>query len=95
MKGYWIVSADVTDLDKFKQYAANTPAVLNKFEGQFLARAGEFAAVEGNARSRNTIIEFPSYQQALDCWHSAEYQEVRDIRLGGAELGIVIVQGCN
>lgn len=94
MKGYWIVSADVTDLDKFKQYAAKTPAVLNKYSGQFLARAGDFTAVEGNGRSRNTIIEFPSYQQALDCWHSAEYQDVRAMRLGGAELDIVIVQGC-
>ncbi|MCF2947580.1 DUF1330 domain-containing protein [Paraglaciecola aquimarina] len=93
MKGYWVVRADVSDMEKFKQYAAIAPTIIDNFSGRYLARAGEFSAVEGSARSRNTIIEFPSYQQALDCWHSVEYQGARKIRLGVAELDILIVQG--
>lgn len=92
-KGYWMVRADVTDMEKFKEYASKTPAVLSEFGGKFLARAGKYELVEGNTRSRNTIIEFPSYEAALDCWHSSEYQSARSIRLGGGELDIVIVEG--
>jgi len=92
-KGYWIVRADVTDMEKFKEYASKTPKVLEKFGGQFLARAGKFELVEGNTRSRNSIIEFPSYEAALNCWQSDDYQRVREIRLGGGELDIVIVEG--
>ncbi|MGJ8680661.1 DUF1330 domain-containing protein [Paraglaciecola sp.] len=95
MKGYWVVSADIADMQKFKEYASQAPEIIQRFSGQYLARAGEFSAVEGEARSRSTIIEFPSYQQALDCWHSDEYQEVRAIRLGGADISIIVVQGCD
>lgn len=92
-KGYWMVRADVTDMEKFKEYASKTPTVLSEFGGKFLARAGKYELVEGNTRSRNTIIEFPSYEAALACWHSDDYQSARNIRLGGGELDIVIVEG--
>jgi uncharacterized protein (DUF1330 family) len=93
-KGYWIVRADVFDPEKFKSYAAKTPEALEKFSGKFLVRAGESILAEGSTRSRNTIIEFPSYQSAIDCWNSKEYQEAKMLRVGGAELDIVIIEGC-
>ncbi|AWB68183.1 DUF1330 domain-containing protein [Saccharobesus litoralis] len=93
-KGYWIVRADVTDMEKFKQYIAKTPAALAKFGGNFLARAGTHEVVEGSTRSRNSLIEFPSYQAALECWQSDDYQQARALRLGGAQLDIVIIEGC-
>jgi uncharacterized protein (DUF1330 family) len=92
-KGYWIVRADVTDVEKFKRYAAKTPEALKKFSGSFLVRAGETTVAEGSTRARNTIIEFPSYQAALDCFASEEYQSAKLLREGGAELDIVIIEG--
>ena len=92
-KGYWLVRADIVDAEKFKNYAAKTPAALAKFGGKFLVRAGESRLVEGSTRSRNTIIEFPSYQSAIDCWQSENYQSAKALRLGGAELDIVIIEG--
>lgn len=91
--GYWIVRADVTDMEKFKEYASRTPAAVEKFGGKFLARGGKYEVVEGSTRSRNTIIEFPSYESALACWDSAEYQDAKTYRIGGAELDVVIVEG--
>ena len=92
-KAYWLVRADVTDVDKFSAYAANVPGVLEAFGGQFLVRGGESTLVEGSTRSGNTVVQFPSYQSALDCWHSEAYQAVKKLRLGAAELDIVIVEG--
>ena len=44
-------------------------------------------------RQRNVVIEFPSYQAALDCWASEEYQAARALQKGGAEMDLVIIEG--
>lgn len=92
-KGYWIVQSDVSDFEQFKEYLARTPAAISKYEGKFLVKSGNSQLVEGASRSRNTIIEFPSYEQALACWNSQEYQSAREFRLGVAELDIVVIEG--
>lgn len=94
-KGYWIVQSDVSDFEQFKEYLARTPAAISKYEGKFLIKSGTSEIVEGTSRSRNTVIEFPSYAQALDCWNSEEYQNAREFRLGIAELDIVIIEGAD
>jgi uncharacterized protein (DUF1330 family) len=38
------------------------------------------------------MIEFESYEQALACYHSAEYQEAMSHRQGVAHAEIVIVE---
>lgn len=93
MKGYWIVKGDVTNPEGFKNYTALTPDVIAKFDGKFLVRAGEHKVVEGESRTRNTVIEFPSYQKAMECWESQDYQEAKKQRLGHANFDIVIIQG--
>lgn len=94
-RGYWIVKADVSDQEIFMEYAKRTQKILENYGGKFLARAGNYQAVEGSTRSRNTIIEFPSFELAINCWNSAEYQEVKLFRIGAAELDVVIVEGIN
>ena len=93
-KGYWLVRADIIDLEKFKAYASKTPDVLALFGGTFLVRAGKYELVEGSTRSRNTIIEFPSYESAIACWNSEGYQNAKKSRVGGADSDIVIIEGC-
>lgn len=92
-KGYWIVRADVTDQEQFKKYVAANAAPLKEYGARFLARAGRFEVPEGTTRTRNTIVEFPSYQAALDCWNSPEYQAAIKLRLPASQLDLVIVEG--
>jgi len=92
-KGYWIVRADVSDQDKFGEYAKRTPAAVEKYNGKFLVRAGNHECVEGTTRSRNTIIEFPSFKAAMDCWNSVEYIDAKSYRVDAAELDIVVIEG--
>jgi len=94
-KGYWIVRVDITDKDGFLRYVKENPVALEKYGAKFLARAGTFEVPEGTTRSRNTIVAFPSYQTALDCWNSKEYQKAKSYRENAAEIDIVIVEGCN
>ena len=92
-KGYWIVRLDITHVEPFQAYIAANGAVLAQYAAKYLARAGKFTVPEGNTRSRNTIVEFPSYQAALDCWHSAPYQAAKALREGACEIDLVIVEG--
>jgi uncharacterized protein (DUF1330 family) len=92
-KGYWIVRMDVNDRDGFAPYLAATPAALAKYGGRFLVRAGRYEVVEGATRSRNTVVEFPSYEAALACWNSPEYQAARALRLPAATADLVVVEG--
>jgi uncharacterized protein (DUF1330 family) len=92
-KGYWIVRADVTDLEQFKMYAAANAEALKKYGARFLARAGRFTVAEGTSRARNTVVEFPSYEAAVNCWNSPEYQAAVKLRLPVSTIDLVIIEG--
>lgn len=92
-KGYWIARVDVSDPEQYKAYVAANAESFSKFGARFLVRAGKFENVEGNNRSRNVVIEFPSYEVALACWHSPEYRRARDLRLSAASADVVVVEG--
>ncbi len=92
-KGYWIGRVDVTNPEGYKKYVAANGPVFAKYGARFLIRGGQFEAAEGEARARNVVIEFPSYQVARDCYHSSEYAEVMAYRKGAGVADILIVEG--
>jgi uncharacterized protein (DUF1330 family) len=92
-KGYWIVRVDITDMEQYKAYIAANAAPLSKFGARFLVRGGRYENPEGTSRARNAVIEFPSYQAAVDCWHSPEYQAVLKLREPVSTADLVIVEG--
>ena len=92
-KGFWIARIDVTDPERYKEYVAANAQPLRKYGARFLVRAGRFEIPEGSTRSRNVVIEFPSYQAALDCWNSPEYQEAIKLRQPVSTGDLVIIEG--
>lgn len=93
-KGYWIARVDVADPEKYKAYIAANAEPFRKFGARFLVRAGDFENPEGTSRSRNVVIEFPSYQAALDCWKSPEYQAAIALRASPVStIDLVIIEG--
>lgn len=92
-KGYWIARVDVYDAESYKKYAIANQVAFKKYGAKYLVRAGEFEAPEGVARSRNVVIEFPSYANALACWHSPEYKEAAEHRKGAAAIEAIIIEG--
>ncbi len=92
-KGYWIASGEVTDMEQYKQYVAANAAPFKEFGAKFLVRAGKFETLEGAARSRNIVIEFPSYQAAKDCWNSPGYQAAIKLRVGAANINLIVIEG--
>jgi uncharacterized protein (DUF1330 family) len=92
-KGYWVGRVDVNNDEGYKPYAAANPPIFRKFGGRYVVRGGKFEGKEGTSRSRNVVIEFPSYQAALDCYNSPEYQANIKIRQTAAVAEIIVIEG--
>jgi len=92
-KGYWVARVDVSDPEQYKAYVAANALAFRKYGAHFLVRAGPFETPEGTSRSRNVVIEFPSYQAAMDCWKSPEYQAAIQLRTSVSTIDLVIIEG--
>lgn len=92
-KGYWIGRVDVDDIDGYMKYVAANAAPFAEYGARFLVRGGKFEAPEGTSRSRNVVIEFPSYEAALACYKSDGYQAAKALRDPVSSGDIVIIEG--
>lgn len=92
-KGYWIARVDVRDTERYKDYVLTAKPAFERFGANFLARGGAVTELEGQSRARNVVIEFPSVQHAIDCYHSEEYQAAAKIRQDVADADMIIVEG--
>jgi uncharacterized protein (DUF1330 family) len=92
--GYVIAQLKVTNPENYKEYVAKVSEVVKKYDGEYLVRNGEYQVVEGEDNfPRLVIIRFPSYERALEWYHSDEYKPVKDIRLQNSEGSNIIVKG--
>jgi uncharacterized protein (DUF1330 family) len=92
-KGYWMAMVDVRDPETYKKYIeANAPAFA-KYGAKFIVRSGRYSNPEEPTGNRHVIIEFDSYETALACYDSPEYQEALKYRLATSAGRVVIVEG--
>jgi len=92
-KGYWIGRIDVADEAGYRAYIAANAEAFARYGARFLVRGGPFEAVEGTARSRNVVIEFPSLDAARACYLSPEYQAAKALREPVSVGDLVIIEG--
>ena len=92
-KGYWIGRVDVNDLEQYKRYVEANAAPFHEYGAKFLVRGGRFECVEGDSRSRNVVIEFPSYEQAMACYRSPGYQAAIELRAPASVIDLIIIEG--
>ncbi len=92
-KGYWMGMVDVTDAENYPRYIAANKAAFDKYGARFLVRGGQGQVCEGPAASRLVIVEFESYERALECYHSPEYQAALKLRQAYSNAHFAIVEG--
>jgi len=92
-KGYWIAHVDISDPEGYKAYQAANAAPFGKFGARFLVRGGTREVPEGKVRSRSVVMEFPSYDAALACYRSAEYQAAKKLRDGKSLADLLVIEG--
>jgi uncharacterized protein (DUF1330 family) len=93
VKGYWIVSVDISDPESYKMYVAENRSAVCKYGARFVIRGGKSQVVEGHGRSRIVVIEFKDYATALGCYRSPKYTKAIEIRKGSAVADIIIAEG--
>jgi uncharacterized protein (DUF1330 family) len=92
-KGYVIARAVVTNPTAWADYAAKAGEAMKKYGGTPIVRGGRCEVAEGEARSRNVVIEFASFDAARTYVHSPEYAAARKLRENAGIIDIVVVEG--
>jgi uncharacterized protein (DUF1330 family) len=92
-KGYVIGRITVTDPEQYAVYAKMATEAIRKYGGRPLVRGGRWEALEGEARPRNVVLEFPDYETASRYYYSEEYQAAKQQRLNAGIAELVLVEG--
>ena len=94
MAGYWIVrGAEIRDTDALQAYARLWPSIAAQFGAEVIAGKGQLETREGAHYSRQLIVRFDSYEQALACYDSAEYAPAKKLAQQAYERELAIVEG--
>ena len=98
MPAYWVARSKINDPVEYKKYTDLVPEIVRRYGGKVLARGGRYKINEGDVAfhrfGRHVVIEFPTMEDAVACFESAEYQRAAAFRRGGAgEVENVIVDG--
>lgn len=92
-KGYWVVRLDVHNQDRYHEYIEAATPAYKEYQAKFLIRGGAIVADEGNARSRNVVVEFESIETALACYNSDAYAKARKIRQELSDGEFIVIEG--
>ena len=95
-KGYWIsLYFKVDNKENLKKYAETVTPIIKNFGGVPLVRGGKHQTYNGDDFIRTVIWEFPSYEQALKCHKSKEYQAGWSLASETTTRHMQIVEGFN
>ncbi|SNB61663.1 Uncharacterized conserved protein, DUF1330 family [Arboricoccus pini] len=92
-KAYWLAQVDVADAEAYKAYITANAVAFRKYGARFLVRSGTARVVEGQARGRTVVIEFPDIAAANACYGSPEYQAAIALRRPVSTADVLIVEG--
>tara|TARA_B110000259_G_C13947788_1_gene375472 strand:- start:140 stop:436 length:297 start_codon:yes stop_codon:yes gene_type:complete len=96
MKGYWVaLYKKINNTENLKNYSTKVTPIIKSFGGKPLVRGGVYQCLEGQDFSRTVIWEFPSYELAIECHNSKEYQEGWMLAKNTTERDLQIIQGFN
>ncbi|MDP6440839.1 MAG: DUF1330 domain-containing protein [Pelagibacteraceae bacterium] len=93
-KGYWIsVYEKIEDPKILSEYAKKATIAIQGHQGNFLCRGGKNICLEGSAKPRTVIVEFPSFDLAKQAYDSSVYREAINILKGSVKRNLQIIEG--
>jgi uncharacterized protein (DUF1330 family) len=94
MAAYVIANVHVHDPERYEEYKKQAHAAIAAYGGRYLARGGTHTVLEGEwAPVRLVVLEFDSYDRALEWYGSQEYAPAKHLRQSISISQIVIVDG--
>lgn len=92
MAGLWIAHIDVTDEERYGTYVKGATEAIAAHGGTFVARGGRYEQLEGHDHPRNVVVRFDTYEAALACYHSEQYQAIVGDAIEGSNRSVVVVE---
>ncbi len=93
-KGYLVVCyREVRNSEKLKTYAELAPRAMLPRGAHILVRDGRVQAFEDGLAERTVVVEFPSFDEAIEAYKSPEYQAAVAALGDGAVRDLRIVEG--
>lgn len=93
-KGYLVVCyREIRNPEKLKTYAELAPRAMLPRGAKILARDGRVTAFEDGLAERTVLVEFASYEAALEAYNSPEYQAAVAALGDGAVRDFRVVEG--
>lgn len=94
MAAYVMVQLEITDPEKFKEYAALVPPTIEKFGGRYVVRGGEYEVLEGEwPQRRHVVLEFPSRAVARAWYDSEDYAPLKAMRFAASTGNAILIEG--
>lgn len=88
-----IIRNETRDPKEMEQYGKLAPlAPIDKLK-IIAAKTNRFKVLEGGPAEAVVILEFPTWDDALEWYDSPEYQLARGHRLAGADTRAALVEG--
>lgn len=88
----WVAHVTVHDAEAYGRYAELAGPAIARYGGVFLARGGRYRQLEGTDRPRNVVARFPSFEAAVACYESPEYQAALAHARGAATRDLVVIE---
>ena len=93
-KAYWIsLYIKVENQENLKKYAKVVTPIIKSYGAIPLVRGGKNISFEGESFLRTVIWEFPSYEKALECHNSKEYQSGWDLAKETTVRHMQVIEG--
>ena len=92
-KGYWVVRANRSDAEEQSKYVQVATDIIAKYNGHFLIRGGDQIEFEESGFERTVVVEFNSFEDALECYKSTDYQSALKFVKNSSKRYVSIVKG--
>ena len=92
-KGYWVVRANISEAEEYSKYVQIATDIIAKYNGHFLIRGGDQVEFEESGFERTVVVEFNSFEDALECYKSNDYQSALKFVKNSSKRYVSIVKG--
>ena len=87
-----IVETNITDPSWINDYLKNVTPLLSLFDGKYSTRTSAIELLEGTDKPQFSLVaQFPSKEDALGFYHSAEYLPFKQARQAGSSSKFILV----
>lgn len=93
-KCYLVADVTITNPEPYVEYQQKVPAIVTRYGGTYLTRAGGLHPLEGDLGiKRMVIVEFESMDTARQFYESAEYAPLLKLQKETTQSRVALVDG--